>query len=341
MEFLAPRYCDHLRSKPRDGRSVWMLFYEGVICIPDHPGRWICDGQVGLDVDSWHMSRTVVEEMDKSEDKRYLSESESLVPVVSWSPSYLESYATIFLKNSETTHFPQVQEKEMVFQGVTHMVSVSCGSGPTASLNAQCYPRFPKAHGRWNLFAAGVIRTLKDLPHHIDTITPGKQCWARPPKPGIICQPQLRGPPSTRLPAAPPMATVAPPGLRGGLLSLWTPGPRKEGEAGRHCCGFAAKKGAYFGYLKMDRAPAPLPAGSVCQRSATGTCHLRNVFIFSNWPDSRHTLVECWKREGREREGKGLDWSRGLENGLLRAFCAKETPQGLPNLPAVLPASLT
>lgn len=55
----------------------------------------------------------------------------------------------------------------------------------------------------------------------------------------------------------------------------------------------------------MDRELAPLPPGSACQSSATGTCHLRNVFIFSQslarFPP--HSLRAG--RGGQEREGKG------------------------------------
>lgn len=80
------------------------------------------------------------------------------------------------------------------------------------------------------------------------------------------------------------------------------------------------------------------PPGSACQHSATGTCHLRNVFIFSQslarFPP--HSLRAG--RGGQEREGKGHSREQGgLENALLRALCAKKTPGVLPNPPATRP----
>lgn len=113
---------------------------------------------------------------------------------------------------------------------------------------------------------------------------------------------------------------------------LADPGSEGGGEEGRHCCGFAANEGTYLGYLGMDREPAPRPPGSACQSSATGTCHLRNVFIFSQslarFPP--HSLTAG--RGGRRGKVRVIDRSTGgLGNGFLRALCAKKTPWGLPN----------
>lgn len=58
----------------------------------------------------------------------------------------------------------------------------------------------------------------------------------------------------------------------------------------------------------MDRELAPLPPASACQSSATGTCHLRNVFIFSQLLARflPHSL-RAGRRGvgGPEREGEG------------------------------------
>lgn len=55
----------------------------------------------------------------------------------------------------------------------------------------------------------------------------------------------------------------------------------------------------------MDRELAPLPPGSACQSSATGTCHLRNVFIFSQSLARFPPHSSRAGRGGQKREGKG------------------------------------
>lgn len=77
------------------------------------------------------------------------------------------------------------------------------------------------------------------------------------------------------------------------------------------------------------------PPGSAGQSSATGTCHLRNVFIFSQllarFPP--HSLRAG--RGGQEREGKGhRREQKRTGDWFSRALHAKQTPWGLPNPPA-------
>lgn len=108
-----------------------------------------------------------------------------------------------------------------------------------------------------------------------------------------------------------------------GLISMQTLGPREEGKAWRHCCGFAAKEGTYLGYLGDAQRTGSTPHSSGCQHSATGTCHLRNVFIFSQALAGQvpATLIESRKgKGGRRGRTRVMDWSKGLENGLLRAI---------------------
>ena len=125
----------------------------------------------------------------------------------------------------------------------------------------------------------------------------------------------------------PPWATPREP--CGRLSSLQTPGSEGGGEEGRHCCGFAAKEGTYLGYLGDGQGTAPLPPGSACQRSAAATCHLRNVFIFSQslarFPP--HPLRAG--RGGQEREGEG---HRGEPRGIGKlvpqsSLCKENTPE--------------
>lgn len=62
-------------------------------------------------------------------------------------------------------------------------------------------------------------------------------------------------------------------------MGMQTLGPREEGKARRHCCGFAANEGTYLGYLGDAQGAGSIPHSSGCQHLATGTCRLSNVFI--------------------------------------------------------------
>lgn len=103
------------------------------------------------------------------------------------------------------------------------------------------------------------------------------------------------------------MAVLAPLKPDSGLISMQTLGPRGEGKARRHCCGFVAKQGTYLGYLGDAQGTGSTPRSSGCRHSATGTWHLRNVFIFFQALAGQvpATLIESREGRGQEREGWG------------------------------------
>ena len=144
----------------------------------------------------------------------------------------------------------------------------------------------------WRLGQASAVRTL------------GRTCrqWPAP----------ARGPPRER--QAGRGSSLGSGGALGTLRLadlLADPGSEGGGAGGRHCCGFAAKEGAYLGYLGGRQGSGRAPPASACQHSATGTCHLRNVFIFSQSLARFPPHSSRARRGGQEREGKGHTREQG------------------------------
>lgn len=109
---------------------------------------------------------------------------------------------------------------------------------------------------------------------------------------------------------------------------MQTPGPKEEGKTRRHCCGFAAKEGTYLGYLGDAQGTGSTPHSSGCQRSATGTCHLRNVFIFFQALAGQvpATLTESRKGRGQEREGWGHRLEQRAGKWTPKNYLGRKTP---------------
>lgn len=151
---------------------------------------------------------------------------------------------------------------------------------------------------------------------------------ARAGKDMLLVAVPASGSPSARLATAPPLAVLAPPKPDSGLISVQTLGSREEGKARRHCCGFAAKEGTYLGYLGDAQGTGSTPHSSGCQHSATGTCHLRNVFIFFQALAGQvpATLIECRKGRGWEREGWGHRLEQRTRKRTPKSYLRKKTP---------------
>lgn len=163
---------------------------------------------------------------------------------------------------------------------------------------------------------------------------------------------------SAKLAKAPPLAALAPLGPCGRPVSVQTLGPRAEGGwEGGHCCGFAAKEGTYLGYLGDRQGSGPAAPRLCLPALTTGTCHLRNVFIFSQslarFPPHSLRAGRGAGRRGKVkvRAGSKEGWKRVPNSALCKentmgpansaCHSVRHHPTGLPKPPPTTPQEVT
>lgn len=233
---------------------------------------------------------------------------------------------------------------------------VSAGSGP-GSEGAQRparapagrgggWPALPRerthAPGKAALGMAGWTRAVGSL---------GGTCRRRPAP--------ARGPPGERQAGQGPSlgsAGASGPLRQAGLRA--DPGSEGGGGGeGGHCCGFAAKEGTYLGYLGDRQGSGPAAPGLCLPALTTGTCHLRNVFIFSQslarFPPHSLRAGRGAGRRGKVkvRAGSKEGWKRVPNSALCKentmgpansaCHSVRHHPTGLPKPPPTTPQEVT